>query len=75
MQRNRGAWNRKVKSHAYETFSREKDQGTYTPKSVVTISVDGSLVRKRMFSGLFTSHALDLSEDLEADDKGEGQHT
>ena len=55
--------------------SREKDQGTYTPKSVVTISVDGSLVRKRMFSGLFTSHALDLSEDLEANDKGEGQHT
>jgi hypothetical protein len=29
------------------------------PKSAITISDDGSLVRKRMFSGLFTSHGLD----------------
>ena len=29
------------------------------PKPAITISEDGSLVRKRMFSDLFTSHALD----------------
>jgi hypothetical protein len=33
-------------------------QATHMPKSAITISDDGSLVRKRMFSGLFTSHAL-----------------
>ena len=39
--------------------SSEKTQATHVPKSAITISDDGSLVRKRMFSGLFTSHALD----------------
>jgi len=39
--------------------SCEKIQATYMPKSAITISDNGSLVRKRMFSGLFTSHALD----------------
>ena len=29
------------------------------PKSVITISDNGSLVRKRMFSGLFTRYVLD----------------
>ena len=29
------------------------------PKLAITISDNGSLVRKRMFSGLFTRHALD----------------
>ena len=39
--------------------SSEKTQATHGP--AITISDDGSLVRKRMFSGLFTSHALDLN--------------
>jgi len=42
--------------------SGEQTQATRMPKSAITISDDGSLVRKRMFSGLFTSHALDLAE-------------
>jgi len=43
--------------------SSKKTQATHMSKSVITISDDGSLVRKRMFSGLFTSHKLDLAED------------
>ena len=39
--------------------SGKKTRGTHIPKSAITISDDGSLVRERMFSGLFTSHALD----------------
>jgi hypothetical protein len=40
--------------------SGEKNQATHMPKSLTTISEDGSLVQERMFSGLFISHALDL---------------
>ena len=36
--------------------SGEKVQGTYMPKSAITISDNGPLIRKRMFPGLFTSH-------------------
>jgi len=43
--------------------SDKKTQATHMPKSAITISDDGSLVQKRMFSGLFTSHELDLAED------------
>jgi len=39
--------------------SGKKTQATHMPKSAITISDDGSLVRERMFSSLFTSHALD----------------
>jgi len=39
--------------------SGKKTQATHMPKLAITISDDGSLVRERMFSGLFTSHALD----------------
>ena len=39
--------------------SGKKTQATHMPKSVITIYDDGSLVRERKFSGLFTSHALD----------------
>ena len=55
--------------------SGEKTQVTHMPKSVITISDDGSLVRKRMFSGLFTSHALDpniLPNIGKGNDKGKG---
>ena len=37
----------------------EKQQGTHIPKSAITISDDGYLIRNRMFSGLFTSRGLD----------------
>ena len=33
-------------------FSREHVKATHMPKSAMTMSDDGSLVRKRMFSGL-----------------------
>jgi len=55
--------------------SGKKTQVTHMPKSVITISDDGSLVRKRMFSGLFTSHALDqkiLPNIGKGNDKGKG---
>jgi hypothetical protein len=63
--------------------SGEKFQATYMPKSAITISDDGSLVRKRMFSGLFTSHELDPEITPKIDkvkvdkvnDRGEGRHT
>ena len=42
--------------------SSEQTQATHMPKSAITISDDGSLVWKRMSSGLFTSHTLDLAE-------------
>ena len=39
--------------------SDKKTQATHIPKSAIMIYDDGSLVQERMFSGLFTSHALD----------------
>ena len=48
-------------------------------KSVITISDDGSLVvRKRMFSGLFTGHGLDPKIPPKigrVNDKEVGKHT
>ena len=47
-------------------------------KSAITISDDGTLVRKRMFSSLFTSHKFGpkiLSKVGKANDKRERQHT
>ena len=58
--------------------SSEKIQVTHMPKSAITMSNHGSLVRKIMFSGLFTSHALDrkISPKIgRRNDKGEGQHS
>ena len=55
--------------------SGKKTQATHMPKSAITISDDGSLVRERMSSGLFTSHALDpnISPNIgKGNDKGKG---
>jgi len=40
-------------------FPARQVQGSYTPKAAIAISDDGALVRRRMFSGLSASHALD----------------
>jgi len=40
-------------------MSNEKVQAMHMPKSTIRISDDGPLVRKRMFSKLFTAHGLD----------------
>jgi len=48
------------------------------PKSTITISEDGSLVLKRIFSGLFTSHVLDPKispKSCKVNGRGEGQGT
>jgi len=37
----------------------KRTQATHMPKSAITISDDKSLVQRRRFSGLFTSHTLD----------------
>jgi len=53
----------------------EKAQATHMPKSAITISDDRSLVRERMFSGLFTKPRVRskyLAEDGKGNDKGEG---
>ena len=52
----------------------EKIQGTYMPKSAITISDVGSLVRKRIFSGLFTSHGLDPKIGKVKDKRGEATY-
>jgi len=55
--------------------SSKKTQATHVPKLAITISDDRSLVRKRMFSGLFTSHALDpniLPKIGKGNDRGKG---
>jgi len=55
--------------------SGKKTQATHMPKSAITISGDGSLVRERMFSGLSTSHALNpnISPNIrKGNDKGKG---
>jgi len=59
-------------------FPARKVQGSYTPKAAIAISDDGSLVRRRMFSGLSASHTLDpkiLQMIGKVNDKVEGQHT
>ena len=56
-------------------ISSKKTQVTHMPKSTITISDDRSLVWKRMFSGLFTSHMLDpkiLPNIGKGNDKGKG---
>jgi len=53
----------------------EKSQATHMPKLAITISDDGSLVRKRIFSGLITCHTLDpkISWNIgKGNDKGMG---
>jgi len=58
--------------------SGKKTQATHMPKLAITISDDGSLVRERMFSGLFTKPRVRskyLAEDGKGSEKGEGQHT
>ena len=51
--------------------SGKKTQATHMPKSAITISDDGSLVRKRMLSGLFTFHKPQVrSKDLAEDRRG-----
>ena len=59
--------------------SGENFQATHMQKSVIPISDDGSLVvRKRIFSDLFTTHGLDpkISPNIgRLDDKEVGQHT
>lgn len=50
-------------ARSYDTHmihvSGEKVQGMYMSMSAITISDDESLIGKRMFSSLFTSHVSD----------------
>lgn len=51
--------------------SGEKVEGTYTTKSAITISEDGTLVGNSMFSGLIISHEFDAKASP-MNDKGWG---